>query len=566
MKKKFSAYFLLMLFELIISAGLKSQGTSGGYPVERVQVCTDRKMYISGENISISALVYIKNDIGGEFSRILYCELITPGGNRITGGKYPVEKSTAEGCLHIPEEAISGIYYLKSYTRFMRNGSQDNYNYIMLKIVNPYNTLVLAGNESGVAPGSMVTGLYNRQPGLQFKISTDKERYSARENIKIKVEGNAVQGPGLKLCLSVVPSLPGDSISAQRDSISNKRDSISRELQYYPETRGISISGRLLETQTGRPVPNRLVNLSIIGDKDIMAVRTNAAGRFYFALPGYAGNRDIFLCGEDIPENPAEIFIDNDFCPRPVSLPGPAFHLTEQEKEAAYHMAVNQKVTSVFLDDTLSGKHVQPPNNIPFYGKATDILVMDTYIDLPTIEDYFNELLGAVSIKKNKGHKVFRFVSGRIEMTIYDPLVLIDWVAVNDAEKILALSPKAIDRIELVDAPYVKGNITYGGIISFVSRKNDFAGIDLPASGTFVNYKFLEQCFQNISSGPVPENVPDSRNTVYWNPDVRTDDRGSAELLFTAPDTPGKYIAMLTEMGLQGEIIKVVKEFEVVSK
>ncbi len=566
MKKKFSAYFLLMLFLLIISAGLKSQGTTGGYPVERVQVCTDRKMYISGENISISALVYTKNDIGGDFSRILYCELITPAGTRIAGGKYPFEKSSSEGCLHIPDEAISGIYYLKSYTRYMRNGSQDKYNYIMLKIVNPFNTIVLEGNDNGHTSDIPAKEQSRRHSGLQYKISTDKERYAARENIKIKVEGNALQEPGLKLCLSVVPFFPGDSISIQGDSISNKRDSISHELQYYPETRGISISGRLLETQTGNPVPNRLVNLSVIGDKDIMAVRTNTAGRFYFSLPGYSGNRDIFLCGEDIPENPSEIYIDNDFCSRPVSLPAPAFHLTEEEKQAAYHMAVNQKVTSAFLDDTLASKPVRPPNDIPFYGKATNILVMDAYIDLPTIEDYFNELLGAVRIKKNKGHKVFRFVSSRIEMTIYDPLVLIDWVAVNDAEKILALSPKSLDRIELVDAPYVKGNITYGGIISFVSRKNDFAGIDLPASGTFINYKFLESCSQNISSGLVPENIPDSRNTVYWNPDVRTDDRGSAELLFTAPDTPGKYTAVLTGMGSSGESTIIRQVFEILAK
>ena len=42
------------------------------------------------------------------------------------------------------------------------------------------------------------------------------------------------------------------------------------------------------------------------------------------------------------------------------------------------------------------------------------------------------------------------------------------------------------------------GNITYGGIISFVSRKNNFAGIDLPKSGTFISYSFLEDCTETI--------------------------------------------------------------------
>jgi hypothetical protein len=128
---------------------------------------------------------------------------------------------------------------------------------------------------------------------------------------------------------------------------------------------------------------------------------------------------------------------------------------------------------------------------------------------------------------------------------------------------VLALSPKALDRIELVNAPYIKGNITYGGIISFVSKNNDFAGIDLPASGTFINYKFLEACSENISRGPIPANLPDSRNTVYWNPDIRLSDKGSTDIHFTVPDTPGKYIILLRAISSSGLQVVGREEFEV---
>ena len=75
-------------------------------------------------------------------------------------------------------------------------------------------------------------------------------------------------------------------------------------------------------------------------------------------------------------------------------------------------------------------------------------------------------------------------------MAIYDPLVMIDWVAVSDNESILGTPTQSISRIELVNAPYIKGDMIYGGIISIISKKGDFAGIDLPRNGIFINYKF----------------------------------------------------------------------------
>lgn len=557
MRKTTSSYYLIFLAFLAISAGLHAQDPTAEFPADRIKLCTDRTLYISGEKILFSALVFNEDKISeGDYSRILYCELITPDGNRVAAGKYPVENISAQGCLTIPDETMTGIYYLKSYTRWMRNGGPSAYHYILLKVVNPYKADVLSGNESEEA--------WPYNPGkpdkIPVRVSADKKIYQVREAIEIKIDGGKMDDFAGKIALSVVPFASWDSIP--RDSI--PRDSIPPNLQYYPETRGISISGRLLETESGLHVPNALVNLSIIGDKDAMAIRTSASGQFYFALPAYTGNKDIFLCGEDIPGKSTSVYIDNDFCSRPVNLPSPVFHLTEKEKETVYDMAVNQKITSVFFNDTTSGKIGLQLDDRPFYGEPDEILVMDKFIDLPTIEDYFSELLGSVNVRKSQDRKVFRFNSARTEMTIYDPLVLIDWVAVNDIGKILAMSPKAIDRIELVDAPYVKGNITYGGIISFLSKKNNFAGIDLPTSGTFINYKFLEDCSQNIISGELPANIPDSRNTIYWNPNVQTDEKGSAEISFTAPDTPGKYIIVLKCMDGIGEDYFIREEINVV--
>jgi hypothetical protein len=562
MKRAIRKYCFWIIILLAVSDAVMSQDISGGYPVETLQLFTDRTIYITGEKICFSALVILKDDnFTDDLSRVLYCELVTPDGTSVTAGKFIVENSSAQGCLTIPEDAVTGFYYLKSYTRWMRNIGPGGYHYILLKVINPDKAEVVPGEgsvEQADFPGS-------KDAVGPFRLSADKKTCFAREELKITIHDITIRDitkhEGIwKLALSVVPAFSWDSISFHRDSISSEtRDSISAE------TRGISISGRLLEDKSGNPVPNALVNLSIIGDKDVMAIRTDREGRFYFSLPDYSGDRDIFLCGEEINKVPASIFIDNDFCPRPVNLPSPAFQLTDEEKSTAYSMAVNQQINSAFKVDTLKTKQGEAKNGGSFYGEPDEILLLEKYIDLPSIEEYFSELLGQVNVRKYEGRKIFRFNSTRSEMTIYDPLLLIDMVAVNDIEKILAMSPRLIERIELVNAPYVKGNITYGGIISFFSKNNDFAGIDLPSSGTFINYKFFEDCSVVNPMPPASDNIPDTRNTVYWDPDVKTGKDRPTEISFTAPDTPGRYLILLTCISKTGETFIIREEIEIIS-
>jgi len=73
---------------LLVSVGpaLWSQDLSGRLAGEHLQACSDRTLYVSGERIFFS--VFGSNGNPEAISRIFYCELITPDGNRIAGGKY----------------------------------------------------------------------------------------------------------------------------------------------------------------------------------------------------------------------------------------------------------------------------------------------------------------------------------------------------------------------------------------------------------------------------------------------------------------------------------------------
>ncbi len=75
---------------------------------------------------------------------------------------------------------------------------------------------------------------------------------------------------------------------------------------------------------------------------------TDNEGRFFFTLPDDHGRKDIFLSPEDFSGSGMSLFIDNDFCTLPVSLPSPEFRLTEEEKKTVLSMAVNARIRKEF--------------------------------------------------------------------------------------------------------------------------------------------------------------------------------------------------------------------------
>lgn len=557
-KRHYILIFLLLasnwVFAVILDNGIAENK-------EKVALFTDRSVYIAGEQLHFSATLYSSDNFNYyNQSKVIYCELITPDGNKITGYKYLVNKSSAEGCIAIPGDQVTGIYYLRAYTKEMRNFGPETYSYIQLRIVNPGRSEVLAGENH-----EQLIEAQNAQPGNngaveQFSLTTDHSEYASRDTVILSIKAAQGSASGLKgLCLSVVPEMTESSFFFSQES----KGLPHSENSYFKESLGVSITGKITGSTSKYPVTGRRVNLSIIGDgRDFMAVRTDSAGRFFFALPEFYGSRDLFLSAENAPATEMKIWIDNDFCTMPVHLPSPAFSLTDPERQVVVGMAANVQIKSHFQPDTLQQAETEEPPARAFYGVPTKVLSLDQYVQLPTLEEYFNELPGLVKVRKRNGEKYFK-VMGANDLSFYDPLVLVDWVAVNDPVKILAITPQNISRIEFVTRLYVKGGQTYGGIISIISKKGDFAGIDLPSTGIFINYRFLaeNQCIEN-SVDAIPIH-PDFRNTLLWEPAISLLDEKADRFSFRAPDTPGKYVAILEGITGDGTEFRKTLVFEV---
>jgi uncharacterized protein YfaS (alpha-2-macroglobulin family) len=57
--------------------------------------------------------------------------------------------------------------------------------------------------------------------------------------------------------------------------------------------------------------------------------------------------------------------------------------------------------------------------------------------------------------------------------------------------------------------------------------------------------------------------IPDLRNTLYWNPSVKTDRNGEAQIEFWTSDLPGTYTINIQGISATGEKVSLNKSFMV---
>jgi hypothetical protein len=187
------------------------------------------------------------------------------------------------------------------------------------------------------------------------------------------------------------------------------------------------------------------------------------------------------------------------------------------------------------------------------------VIRFSDYISLPTLEEYLVELTPSVAVRRVQGEKVLKILGDHPDLAFHDPLIMVDGVPMFDMSVVLGVSPRLVDRLEIVNAPYVVGNLTFGGIMNVVTRNGDLGMIDLPSSGLMLNYILNES-----KDDPEPldhrtdPRLPDVRNTIYWNPSLVIQPGGSDVLTFAAPSRPGTYEVHLR--GYDGEGLYVAKK------
>jgi hypothetical protein len=229
------------------------------------------------------------------------------------------------------------------------------------------------------------------------------------------------------------------------------------------------------------------------------------------------------------------------------------------------------QVQNIFAADKLN--RFSSSIDTSLFYQPTKTYVLDNYVRFPTMEEVLREYVSEVAVIKQ--NNVLRLENGRRDaggiVYRYEPLVLVDGVPLfDDPNKIFGYDPLKVKELQIVNRKYFLGTSTFEGILNFRTYTGKPEGLALDSNATVLDYEGLQ--LQREFFSPVYETqqqinsrLPDFRNLLYWNPAITTDAFSKTQFSFYSSDLPGKYIAVIEGLSIEGKPGSGTVSFEVVN-
>jgi hypothetical protein len=354
----------------------------------------------------------------------------------------------------------------------------------------------------------------------------------------------------------------------------DKEDKKSRDAYaHLPELEGLIVSGKISNIETDEPLKNKNVILSFVGNTaNCSFAKTNENGIFYFNTKA-CGLTELVI--QPIPPCNEGYYVemDNPF-PETISKQRVPYFFPDTNMLPLLNKAIiSMQVQGIYSPYNVANKATAGDALVPdFFGEPLEEVYIKNYIELSSLKEIIKEIVPALWIGEKDKKSYFKLASESDSPPFENaPLVLVDGVPVNDIDKILAINPRELEKIEVLRKRYYVADIIFDGIIQFITKKANLSAIEFDKSLFREEFRSV----QNISCFYSPDystdslrnsRIPDFRNTLYWNPCLMTDKNGKATAEFFTSDEPGEYTVVVEGMSPDGTITRTEKKFFVAER
>jgi hypothetical protein len=133
---------------------------------------------------------------------------------------------------------------------------------------------------------------------------------------------------------------------------------------------------------------------------------------------------------------------------------------------------------------------------------------------------------------------------------------------------IVNIDPETVEKIDVIKEKYLIGKYWFPGIINVITKSADFSCVPLPDYMIRMPYRVIDPVRSFVSpdySSTEMKNsrIPDYRNTLYWNPSVKTDKNGKARIEFWSSDNKADYLINIQGITKDGKMLSAKKVIKV---
>jgi len=329
-------------------------------------------------------------------------------------------------------------------------------------------------------------------------------------------------------------------------------------LEYRPEPDGPVVQARL--TQAGADRPRAGVMTYLSSPSRIIRLNnslSNANGLVQFELHGSYGPQELVLQADPQQDSTGQLALLNPFSTQFSAAPPVPFRLAPRFLPDYAKRHLQQQAQGVYFGKYRSRFVVPPADSLAFYGTPDETYLLDKYTRFKVLEEVLREYVPGVLVKIRKDG-FHLMVVDRTDKTILkeNPMVLLDGVPVFNLNKLMALSPLKIQKLEVMDNRYFHGLAIYNGLVSFTTYRGDLAGFPLDPRVLVQQYEGVQR--QREFYAPrydtpqaAQSRLPDLRNLLYWNPDITTGPDARPVDFYTG-DQAGRYLVVLQGLSATG--------------
>jgi hypothetical protein len=549
---------------------------------EEIYLHIDRDKYIAGEDIWFS-IYTIDRETGKLSARstVAYVELLNPWNIPIIQTRLQLSGGRGEGNFTLPDSISSGTYTVRAYTNWMKNFLPDNCYMHDIDIFNPFRNSGFR-RKGGFMNNLKIEETVAHQEKRSAVTLTADSIFGRREKVTLKLgKGNydAGQSSIYDMSISVTPAEVSEGSQGIEDYILSRLtrwEDILSKIKAPPlysfESDGHYLSVLIKYREDNISDSSDYLYMSIQGKvAEFRYASRDTAGRFNFILPVDNTFRNLILQPEHANNNMI-LEIEPSFSwilPASYSFKDT---LTDSQLDVFSKLSFNYQAAKIYgirLKKEAGSNDNSSPKKRRFYGIPEMEVFLDDYISLPSMQEVFFELLPGIILRSKKsGYDML--ITNPLTGIYYvePPLVMIDGVIINDLAVLVDLNPEIVEKIEVVKTPYLIGDLILHGIVNVITRPGNFSNITMPDYAVILPYRVIDKPSTITAPDYSDEQnrlnrTPDLRNTLYWNPSVKTGMNEEAEIQFWTSDLPGNYIINIQGISGTGEKVSLYKSFMV---
>ncbi|HEX8019050.1 hypothetical protein [Mucilaginibacter sp.] len=349
---------------------------------------------------------------------------------------------------------------------------------------------------------------------------------------------------------------------------SNVLGSKPAAFNFLPEYDGHLITGKIANTQTGGIAKDIVAYLSVPGKRvQLYAAKSDSAGRLVFNTRQLYGPGEIVAQTNSERDTAYHIDILSPFSEQYSKYPLPKFSLTRDMQSAIEEGSLGTQVQNIYWANKI--KHFYEPavDSSGFYSTPFKTYLLDNYTRFTTMEEVLREYIREVWVTRSQKRYHIKVLNGNGFLD-GDPLVMLDDVPVFNIDKVMAIDPLKVRKLEDVPYRYYWGPSVYEGVLSFTTYKGDLGGVEIDPRAVVLDYEGLQ--LQREFYSPVYDTeqaaksrMPDFRSLLYWAPEINTSASGKNQLSFYTSDQTGKYIGIVQGITAGGDAASQYFSFDV---